>query len=200
MEYAVGSLELIGGPMFSGKSSEILRRLLIDVEIGFRVAYINHKADTRSSGPFSTHNPLYKESLEKKNLEFLTSEHLSDLTKDIQNFDVIGIDEAQFFGDLAKVVPRWVDSLNKKVIVAGLTGDFCRRKFGQLLDLEPMADTYTKLSSCCLPCARSKKRKINAIFTHRMTKTGTQVKVGGAESYIPVCRECYLRLNSEETS
>ena len=194
-----GSLELISGPMFSGKTSEILRRLLIDAEIGFRVVYINHKIDTRSTGPFSTHNPLYKERLSgRTNIQFMGSDRLTGLQESVLKYDVIGIDEAQFFPDLAKVIPHWVDIHHKKVIVAGLTGDFQRKKFGQLLDLEPMSDRYTKLKSYCQPCARSKRRKItDALFTHRIVASEATVQVGGAESYIPVCRECYNRLTAE---
>jgi len=191
-----GSLDLISGPMLSGKTSELLRRLLIDVELGFKVGYINHSIDTRSSGDFSTHNPLYKASLSVSGLEFIKADSLQNITEQIKGFDVIGIDEAQFFSDLKEVVPRWIDSYNKKVIVAGLTGDFEGKKFGQILDLEPMADTFTKLNSFCQPCAKQRKIK-NAIFTHRIQRESKdQIQVGGAETYIPVCRKCYLQLTS----
>lgn len=200
MDFKSGCLELITGPMFSGKSSESLRRLLIDEEIGFNVVYINHSSDTRSSGPFSTHNPLYKKTLENdRKIKFLSSDTLKGLTEQIKEFHIIGVDEAQFFPDLAEVVLSWVEDLNKKVIVAGLTADFQRKRFGQLLDLEPFADSFTRLTSYCLPCARSKRKKIiDAIFTHRTVKFDGQVQVGGAETYIPVCRRCYKSLNSKE--
>lgn len=194
----IGSLDLISGPMFSGKTSEILRRLLIDEAIGFRVVYINHSLDTRSSDPFSTHNPLYKKTLEEGKIKFLSSNCLEKITEDIKEFDIIGVDEAQFYPELVQVISRWVEDLNKKVIVAGLTGDFRRKKFGQMLDLQPLADSFVNLTSYCLPCAQAKKRKIsNAIFTHRLVKSKGQVQVGGVETYIPVCRKCYKELNSK---
>jgi len=185
--------------MFSGKTTEILRRLLIDAEIGFSVAYINHKIDTRSSGPFSTHNPLYKETLAKKTgVAFLGGDQLKDIQEKALKYDVIGIDEAQFFSDLAETVPSWVNLHNKKVIVAGLTGDFQRKKFGQLLDLEPMSDTFDKLSSHCRPCADSGRKRTPALFTHRVAGSDSTVQVGGSESYIPVCRTCYNRLTDKQ--
>lgn len=204
----MGSLDLIGGPMFSGKSTALLRHLFTDSEVGLKVLYINHKRDNRSEGPFSTHNPLYKKKLSSESrVVFITTENLEDVIIDnIINYDVIGIDEAQFFPDLEKEVLFLVNNLHKKVIVAGLNGDYKRKKFGQFLDLIPQADSYTGLQSYCKVCAFPKKFDIEenknkkseivyASFTHRLIESEDQIKIGGSESYIPVCRKCYNRLN-----
>lgn len=199
----MGSLDLIGGPMFCGKTTEILRNLFTDAEIGLKVVYINHERDTRADGPFSTHNPLYKKKLSNESkVTFISTNKLEDVDKEIKAFDIIGIDESQFFNDLEQCVLRWVNSYNKKIILAGLSGDFKRKKFGQFLDLIPQADSYTSLKSYCKVCAKpedfglNKKRKIvYALFTHRTENSEEQIKVGGSESYFPVCRECYNRLN-----
>ncbi len=191
---STGSLELITGPMFSGKSTEILRRLLIDNAIGLRVLYINHSRDIRGSDQFSTHNPLYKERLSGK-IKFLSTNNIKSVSV-LDNYDVIGIDEAQFFSDLVGTVSLWVDVYHKKVIVAGLTSDFQRCKFGKILDLEPLSDTFTKLHSYCQRCAKSKKI-VNALFTYRTAISKEQISVGGAESYMPVCRKCYHQLKAE---
>lgn len=188
----VGTLELITGPMFSGKSSELLRRLFTESEVGLNVLYINHSSDTRSKGPFSTHNPLYKEQLSARpNVSFLSTSSLSSIFN-IEQYDIIGIDEAQFFDDLYETVKLWVETHNKHLIVAGLSCDFRREKFGSILDLEPLADEYMKLTSYCKLCARIKKRSI-APFTRKISgDSSTTKEIGGSDKYISVCRKCYL--------
>lgn len=220
-----GELHLIGGSMCAGKSTELLRRLMRYTATGSKVVYVNHQIDTRSKGPYSTHNKLYKEKvLNIKNMKFISVAELKSLLdKDsdikLSNYDVIGIDEAQFFSDLKDSVTHFVEKLGKYVIVSGLTNDFKRNKFGQILDLEPIADSITKLTALCKRCSSSRK-KVKAIFSHRMVKIedkergeqndgnesgeqvkvdgcedNKQVKVGGTDEYIPLCRKCYLTLN-----
>ena len=194
-----GYLDIITGPMFSGKSTELLRRLLVEVSVGRNVLYINHSSDTRGSidketpAPFSTHNPLLSKGEMTKfppNITFKSSSELKSLEFFIQDFDIIGIDEAQFFSDLHIAVTYFVDNLNKHIVVSGLTGDSDRKKFGQILDLEPFCDTYTKLSSRCSMCDPS--LKINANFTYKKLLSANIVEIGGAELYTPLCRKCYL--------
>nr|QBK86225.1 MAG: thymidine kinase [Marseillevirus LCMAC102] len=199
----MGTLDIISGPMFSGKSTMLLQKLIIEASIGFKVLYINHSKDTRSAEPYSTHNPLYKEKLcQMNNISLISVPYLSDI--DISRYDVIGIDEAQFFdcNDLIDSVMKMVEKEHKHVIAAGLTGDFRRNKFGALLDLEHLSDTFTKLSSFCQICANNNpKCRTPALFTHRTIGVelvpSSVVDVGGCEKYIPVCRQCYMELNSK---
>ena len=195
-ENNVGTLDLIAGPMFSGKTSELLRRLFNEAAIGLKVLYINHADDTRSSGPFSTHNPLYKERLsEKSKVSFISISELSQL-KNVSDWDVIGIDESQFFTDLYECVYRFVDVENKHVIVSGLNGSYQRKWFGHILELEPMSDSYTKLAAWCQECAsHTPRRRIRAPFTHKIVEGDDIKEVGGSNKYIPVCRGCYHLLN-----
>jgi thymidine kinase len=191
-----GTLDLISGPMFSGKTTEVLRRLFNEAEVGLKVLYINHSSDNRSNGPFSTHNPLYKEKLSvESNVTFASTDYLAFFTPVIYKYDVIGIDEGQFFEDLYDTVCLWVETHSKHLIVAGLSGDFRRKKFGAILELEPFSDTYTKLTSYCKICAQNKKRNI-APFTHKISgNISTTKEIGGSDKYIPVCRKCYELMN-----
>lgn len=100
--------------------------------------------------------------------------------------DVIGIDEAQFFGDLVEFCREAADVEGKTVIVAGLDGDYLRRRFGSVLDLVPIADTVTKLASRCEVCGK------RASFTLRKTEERETELIGGAEVYMPVCRSHYV--------
>ena len=103
----------------------------------------------------------------------------------LRTSDVILINEGQFFPDLYEVV---VDMLknNKKIYVCGLDGDFERKKFGAILDLIPLCDKVTKLTSLCSSC----KDGTPGIFSMRLTCDKTQTLVG-SDNYIPVCRKCY---------
>jgi len=101
--------------------------------------------------------------------------------------DVILINEGQFFEDLYKVV---VDLLkeNKKVYVCGLDGDFERKKIGQILDLIPLCDKVTKLTSLCSIC----RDGTPGIFSMRLTDEKSQILVG-VDNYAPVCRNCFSK-------
>ena len=77
---------------------------------------------------------------------------------------------------------------NKRVYIAGLDGDFTRKKFGQILDLIPMCDKVTKLTALCSLC----KDGTQGIFSMRLTKE-TQQMVIGSDNYLPVCRSCYTK-------
>jgi thymidine kinase len=190
-----GSLDCIIGSMKSGKSSELLRRLSIDSEIGYKVLYINSSKDTRclEGVPYSTHNPLFINGLCSENISSTSTLNLSDV-QNIERYDVIGIDEAQFFEDLVENVLRMVELYNKKVIVAGLSSTYERKKFGKILDLEPYSDTFIKLNGLCEKCAP--RKRASAIFTHKITKNGLIEDIGGKDKYMSLCRKCFLEMNS----
>lgn len=193
-----GQLTVILGNMFSGKTTTLLKLLFNEAAIGLKVLYINHDRDKRSDQPFSTHNPLYKQRLnEMSNVKLLSVKKITDVLSEIEKYDIIGIDESQFFDNLKEDVQFIVESLNKKVIVSGLSSDFKREKFGQILDLIPISDDIIHLKSYCKNCADKEPKIITeAIFTHIKSKTNKQIQIGGIDKYIPVCRLCYLELNS----
>ena len=210
----VGKLDIFTGPMFSGKTTALLRELILEAEIGRKVLYVNSSLDTRSKGNFSTHNPLCNsanaESSEK--ITFVSSSSVSDLSEfDVLDFDVIGIDEAQFFDDLKEGCVYLVEKKDKRVIVAGLSANFKRQKFGQILDLEPYSDSFIKLKSFCKKCAPGKRK--DALFSHLMKvptpvipidpghpesdpEESSDVVIGGNDKYVALCRKCYCELNS----
>lgn len=181
----IPGIDLIIGPMFAGKSTELIRRLNIFAELGLKTLYINSFLDKRSDEVFSTHNPSICKigKIEAKKLENL-------LDTNFQNYDVIGIDEAQMFSELKNCVINQVNNLGKKIIIAGLNGDYRRESFGEINDLIPHCDTITKLDPFCTICANNKIIS-KAIFTKRITNSTKTLLIGGKESYLPVCRKCY---------
>ena len=185
------SLDLIIGPMYSGKTTELIRRLNIYASMHLKVLYVNAKIDTRSSNEFSTHNPMF---LSLGDLKAVKVEKLIDL--EFAACDVIGIDEAQFMPDLIEYAMKFVEEYKIKVIVAGLNGDHARKPFGQVLDLIPLCDDIQKLSPFCGICCDREKIIKKAPFTKRIVSGSDTVVIGGKETYIPVGRECYLSRKS----
>lgn len=185
-------LFVLGDFTVTHNTSELLTRLSRDAAIGKNVLYINHSFDTRSEELFSTHNKLFNKKIMLKNVTVCKYNILPPLTE-IMIYDTIGIDEANFFSDLS-IVKEYVDMCHKRVIVCGLVGDSNRSKFGHLIDLIPIADSYDHLTAYCSMCG---KKSIKAIFTHRIITTATdQICVGGEDKYIAVCRRHYLELNN----
>ena len=181
------SLQIILGSMFSGKSTELIRRLNILAEMDLRVIYLNHNLDSRGKGVFSTHNPTIN-SIGKIQAQKISSFNGIDL----KEFDVIGIDEAQFIPKLYVNVRKLVDEDKKQVIVAGLDGDFNRDKFGEILDLIPICDSVVKLTPFCKSCWQKERKVIKALFSKRLTKETDVVQVGAADIYTPSCRVCFF--------
>ncbi|XP_046854787.1 thymidine kinase, cytosolic-like isoform X2 [Xenia sp. Carnegie-2017] len=99
-------------------------------------------------------------------------------------YNVIGIDEGQFFPDIAEFCEELANK-GKTVIVAALDGTFQRQAFGNVLSLVPLAESVVKLNAVCMNCFK------DAAFSMRLGSE-TQVKlIGGAERYWSVCRECF---------
>tara|TARA_B100000686_G_scaffold353042_1_gene457058 strand:+ start:406 stop:1200 length:795 start_codon:yes stop_codon:yes gene_type:complete len=188
------TIDIIIGPMFAGKSTELIRRLNICAELGLKTLYVNSKLDERSDKVFSTHNPTIGK------IGKIDSKKILDLLDiDFEQYDVIGIDEAQLFSGLKNHVTNYVDNYHKKIIVAGLNGDYLRKPFGEINDLLPFCDTITKLDSFCIPCSKNKKIS-KAIFTKRISQSTETLLIGGKESYIPTCRKCYNKMPDSESN
>jgi len=151
MERRITGLDIYVGPMFSGKSSTLLGVLNKMTDLNFKSLYINNKKDSRDD-IFSTHSSLLKGYCMKidalKVVKFDKS--IIEIAK---KYDVIGIDEAQFFGtDILEFVREMVDEHLKYVIVVGLDGTYTREKFGFILDLIPMCNKIVKLNAYCKTC------------------------------------------------
>ena len=107
-------------------------------------------------------------------------------------YDVIGIDEGQFFPDIKQFCELMAD-YGKMVVVAALDGTFLRKPFNQILDLIPICDSVKKLRAICMFCGKE------ASFSLRTSADVDVEVIGGADIYKAVCRECYHRYSSEGT-
>jgi len=202
LENNSGYLEIIIGPMFSGKTSAMLRKLSFFADIGFKVLLINHSHDTRASNldrnkMLSSHSSQFLGISGK--LEIIKA---SNLNLEVDNYDVIGIDEVQFFEDIQKVID-FVEIKNKRVYVCGLDGDFKREKIGDVFSLIPKCDKIEKLNAKCHECINKYKNNFSLIqdspFTHRTIKNDSQILIGAQDSYESLCRYHYLSKQEKKT-
>ncbi|XP_073142599.1 thymidine kinase a [Henckelia pumila] len=175
-----GEVHVILGPMFAGKTTALLRRVMAEANNGRCVVIIKSSKDNRyATDAVVTHDgtkfPCWA-------LSDLSSFKLRFGADAYSKLDVIGIDEAQFFGDLYNFCIEAADFDGKTIVVAGLDGDYLRKSFGSVLDIIPLADTVTKLTARCEVCGK------RAFFTLRKTNATETELVGGADIYMPVCR------------
>jgi thymidine kinase len=179
-------LELIIGPMFSGKTSRLVEIYKQCKFCDIPIIVINHSFDNRyDDNLLSTHDKTMIPCIKVCKLFDLNINYSVELN----NSQVILINEGQFFDDLYD----WIElilKLNKKIYICGLDGDFERKKFGKILDLIPLCDKVTKLMSLCNIC----KNGTSGIFSMRITQEKEQTLIG-YDNYIPVCRKCYEEHN-----
>ena len=178
------SLELIIGPMFSGKSTALISIIHKYEFLGVSCMAYKPVIDTRKGEDdfIYTHDGA---KIQAKRVSHLLPTILSP---EFQDAKVILIEEGQFFSDLYKFVLLSVETNKKHVIVAGLDGDRFRKPFGQILDLIPIADNITKLKSRCKICQDG----TSALFSYSNSKTTDTILVAGDDLYMPLCRNHYL--------
>lgn len=197
-----GYLELFIGPMFSDKTSSLLKEVSRWSDIGAKTCYINFEEDVRNTESkdenVTTHSSQFNK-LSSKVKPFKTKV-LSSL--DIKEFDVIGIDEGQFFPDLLTTVKKWVNDESKIVYCSGLDGDYNNEIFGEILFLIPVADKVTKSRAKCfeclkvistLPSVHFSCAVVDAPFTGRIISSKEKKIIGGGDIYKPLCRFHYLK-------
>jgi thymidine kinase len=180
-----GTIKVIFGCMFSGKTSEIIKLYRKCKIINKKVLSINFAQDNR----YSNDDSIVSHNLDK--IDCIKVNKLCDVPEStILEHDYIMIDEGQFFSDLKEFVLKWCEVFKKNIVVIGLDGDYKRNSFGQIFDLIPIADEVHKLKALCKLCNDG----TDALFTHRISTEHEQVVIGNS-NYIPVCRRHYVEQN-----
>ncbi|MCM1372716.1 MAG: thymidine kinase [Bacteroides sp.] len=175
-----GRIEVICGSMFSGKTEELIRRMKRAIFARQKVEIFKPSLDTRySEEDIVSH--------EGNSIPSTPIDSSASILLMSQGYDVIGIDEAQFFD------PHIVDVCNQlanqgiRVIVAGLDLDFKGKPFGPMPDLLAIADEVSKVHAICVRCGAL------AYVSHRLVDVDKQVLLGEKLEYEPLCRECYAK-------
>ena len=179
-----GSIELITGSMFSGKTEELIRRLRRAQFAGLRVEIFKPSLDNRYSATQVV-------SHDDKSIHSTPVENASSIILLAGDCDVVGIDEAQFFDhSIVNVCNRLADS-GLRVIVAGLDMDFLGNPFGPMPDLLAIAEYVSKVHAICMRCGNL------AQYSNRKSEESKQVMLGEKDLYEPLCRSCYNKLHNK---
>jgi thymidine kinase len=184
-----GRIEVITGPMFSGKSEELIRRLKRARIARQRVACYKPDIDLRyHRTAIASHSAHTHEATVVANVTELRGELFPILSE----IDVIGLDEAQWLD--ASIVPLTMQLvlLGKRVVLAGLDMTFAGEPFGPMPALMAIADEVTKLSAVCMVCGAP------AIHSHRLGASQDLVVVGSSGLYEARCRRCFLPYADDE--
>jgi thymidine kinase len=179
----VGSLTVITGSMFSGKTEELIRRLRRSLYARRSVQVFKHALETRSDlTEIRSHNGVLHEAGAVS-----TSEELLESIK--PETDVVAVEEAQFFDEGIVDACRSLADSGYQVIVAGLDMDFRGRPFGPMPDLLAEADEVVKLRAICAICGRDASRSQRLIDGKPAPASAPTILVGAQETYEARCRQ-----------
>jgi thymidine kinase len=175
----MGWIEVVVGPMFSGKSEELIRRLRRAEIARQRVQIFKPTIDSRfAANEIVSHSGLG-----------IPSDNVSKASEIMEKLqprtEVVGIDEAQFLGEEVVEVCTKLANLGKRVIVAGLDTDFRGRPFEPMPRLLAVAEEITKLLAICVRCGNP------AVHTQRLVENDELIVVGASGAYEARCRRCF---------
>ena len=177
-----GWIEVICGSMFSGKTEELIRRLRRAHFAKLRVEIFKPMLDIR----YSWQDVV---SHDQNSIRSTPVDSSASILLYASDVDVIGVDEAQFFDPGIVDVCRKLAADGVRIIVAGLDMDYMGKPFGPMPDLMAIAEYVTKVHAICVRCGDL------AHHSHRLTKDDKLVVLGEKDSYEPLCRNCFNKIN-----
>ena len=180
-----GWIEVVCGSMFSGKTEELIRRLNRARIAKQKVEIFKPSVDTRYD----------EEDVVSHDANAVKSNPVQNASQILfyaEDFEVVGIDEAQFFSDELVSVCNELANRGKRVIVAGLDMDFTGKPFGPIPQLMATAEYVTKVHAICIRCGNL------ANYSHRTAKDDKLVLLGETDAYEPLCRKCFIDANANK--
>ena len=180
-----GCIEVVCGSMFSGKTEELIRRLRRAQFANQKIAIFKPSIDKRYSDVEVVSHDFHK--ITSKPIK--EASQMLDIDPEVQ---VVGIDEAQFFGEELVDVCQTLADRGVRVIAAGLDTDFKGVPFGPIPKLMAVAEDVQKVHAICVKCGNL------ANHSHRLSKSKDLVLLGEKDVYEPLCRECFNKALEEE--
>ena len=173
--------------MFAGKSSymrnEIERRRLARK----KCIILKHSADVRFGQERERVMLITHAGYEYSNVNIIQSDSIGTVSAELMKYDVIGIDEVQFFPDCVETIQA-LANLGKIVVCAGLDGNYMGKNFGRVHELIPLAEEVIKLKAVCMKSAECEE---DASFTARIEQNDDrEIDIGGLDKYVAACRKC----------
>lgn len=176
-----GWIEVICGSMFSGKTEELIRRLK-------RVEFAQQKLLLFKPAIDNRYHEEQVVSHKGSSLEAIPVKNSDEIWKHWKKERIVAIDEAQFFDEGLVDVCTDLARHGVRVIIAGLDMDYLGKPFGPMPSLLCMAEYVTKVHAICVSCGNL------AQYSHRTSRDEGQVLVGAVETYEPLCRSCYNKI------
>ncbi|MFQ6610252.1 MAG: thymidine kinase [Fidelibacterota bacterium] len=176
-----GWIEIICGPMFSGKTEELIRRLV-------RAQIAKQKVEIFKPAIDNRYSEEYIVSHNNRKIKSVVIRHPNEILSHINEADVIGVDEAQFFDVSIVTVCRKLANSGKRVVIAGLEKDYLGNPFGPMPELLIEAEFISKVLAICVRCGDP------ANYSQRLSQENGQVVVGEADKYEARCRTCFAPL------
>ncbi|CAM3859312.1 thymidine kinase [Mucilaginibacter galii] len=173
-----GSIEVVCGSMFSGKTEELIRRLRRAQIARLNVEIFKPMTDTR-------YDEMAVVSHNQNSIPCTPVESSSAILLLGSHVQVVGIDEAQFFDEELAYVCDTLANKGVRVIVAGLDMDYKGKPFGPMPGVMAIAESVTKVHAVCVQCGNP------ALYSYRLVPDGARILLGEKESYEPRCRNCY---------
>lgn len=175
-----GWIEVVCGSMFSGKTEELIRRVKRAKIANLKVRIFKPKMETRyDKVKVVSHDSNYVDSF--------PVDHSEEILRWVDDIDVVGVDEAQFFDDKLPEICDTLANMGKRVVIAGLDMDYMGKPFGVMPNLMANAEYVTKVHAICMQCGDV------AQYSYRFTKSGGQVQLGERDQYEPRCRACFTK-------
>ncbi len=175
---STGSIEVICGSMFSGKTEELIRRMRRAQFANQKIAIFKPCIDVR----YSEDDVVSHDS---KHIPSFPIDSPAKILSMVAGVQVVGIDEAQFFDETIVDVAQSLANSGIRVIIAGLDSDFLGKPFGPMPALMAVAEDVQKVHAICVKCGSP------AQHSHRLSKSENLVELGEKDIYEPLCRHCY---------
>jgi thymidine kinase len=181
-----GYLNLILGPMFSGKSTRLIEYIRKYKTLGLDMLIIKPSIDIR----YTDINEICTHNSEKEKCISFEINKLNDIfdLESYQNTNLIFIEEAQFFSNIYEIIKKMTDTDKKIVYLSALNGDSNRELFGDIYKLIPLTDNIEFLQALCTICNDG----TNGVYSKRLTTNTSQIFVAGMGEYQAVCRKHFL--------
>jgi len=180
-----GCIEVICGSMFSGKTEELIRRLR-------RAQFANQKIEIFKPAIDNRYSDVEVVSHDFHKIESKPIKDAASMLEVEEGVEVVGVDEAQFFGNNLVEVCQELANRGIRVIVAGLDTDYMGKPFGPIPSLLAVAEDVQKVHAICVKCGNL------ANHSHRLSKSKKLVVLGEKDVYEPLCRECYNKALAED--
>lgn len=169
-----GYFHLILGPMFSGKTKQLFNFYNRSKYMKKKSVIVKYKLDDRYDDiKASTHDQL--------KMDCLNCHNLNELDDILKNYDIIFIDEIQFYDDAVVMIKKWTNE-KKKIFACGLNGNWKQEPFTVISNLLPLVDSLIHLTAVCEETGN------NAPFTTKKINNNKDIEIGGAELYVPIDR------------